>query len=56
MPSTLPQSVRDSWGEDVADDFSRWLDAYVQDHAVARDEYREILSRLDVLESEVSGD
>lgn len=67
MPSTLPQSVRDSWGEDVADNFSRWLDAYVRDHAVPRDErpdreggsapgvYREVLQRLDVLENEVAG-
>ncbi|PSQ73898.1 MAG: hypothetical protein BRD39_03155 [Bacteroidetes bacterium QH_9_64_21] len=55
MPSTLPESVRESWGEPAADDFARWLDEYVQDHAVPRDEYREVLSRLDVLESEVSG-
>jgi hypothetical protein len=55
MPTPLPSSVRERWGEEVADDFSRWLEAYVQEHAVARDEYREILSRLDVLENEVSG-
>jgi predicted nuclease with TOPRIM domain len=55
MSTTLPQSVRDSWGEPAAEDFARWLDEYVQDRAVTRDEYREILSRLDVLENEVAG-
>lgn len=55
MPTTLPESVRESWGESAADDFARWLDEYVQDHAVPRDEYREVLSRLDVLENEVAG-
>lgn len=55
MPTSLPQSVRESWGEHAADDFARWLDEYVQDHAVARDEYREVLSRFDVLENEVAG-
>jgi flagellar capping protein FliD len=47
--------VRESWGASAADDFARWLDEYVQDHAVPRDEYREVLSRLDVLENEVAG-
>ena len=55
MPTSLPQSVRESWGEHAADDFARWLDEYVQDDAVARDEYREVLSRLDVLRNEVAG-
>jgi flagellar capping protein FliD len=55
MPTTLPESVRESWGASAADDFARWLDEYVQDHAVPRDEYREVLSRLDVLENEVAG-
>ena len=55
MPTSLPQSVRESWGEHAADDFARWLDEYVQDHAVARDDYREVLSRLDVLRNEVAG-
>ena len=55
MPTSLPESVRESWGEPAADDFARWLDEYVQDRAVTRDEYREILSRMDVLENEVAG-
>jgi len=55
MPTSLPESVRETWGEPAADDCARWLDEYVQDRAVTRDEYREILSRLDVLENEVAG-
>ena len=50
MPTTLPPSVREHFGEAVAEDFARWLDEYVQEHAVERDEYREVLSGLDVLE------
>jgi len=55
MPPSLPESVRESWGDPAADDFARWLDEYMQDRAVTRDEYREILSRLDVIENEVAG-
>ena len=50
MPTTLPRTVRDAWGEEVADEFSSWLDENLQQRTVSRDEFREILSRLDVLE------
>ena len=50
MPTSLPPSVREHFGEDVAEDFARWLDDTFQQRAVERDEYREVLSRLDVLE------
>ncbi|PSR03247.1 MAG: hypothetical protein BRD47_00850 [Bacteroidetes bacterium QS_8_68_28] len=50
MPTTLPRTVRDAWGEEVADEFSSWLDENFQQRTVSRDEFREILSRLDVLE------
>jgi len=50
MPTSLPPTVREHFGEDVADDFARWLDETFQQRAVQRDEYREVLSRLDVLE------
>ena len=55
MPSTLPRSVRESWGEQAADDFAGWLDDRIRERAVHRDEFREVLSRLDVLENEVAG-
>ena len=50
MPTTLPPSVREHFGEAVAEDFAHWLDEYMQENAVERDEYREVLSGLDVLE------
>ena len=50
MPTTLPPSVQETLGEQAATDFARWLDEYVQEHAVERDEYREVLSRLDVID------
>ena len=50
MPTTLPRTVRDAWGEEVADEFSSWLDENLQQRTVSRDEFREILGRLDVLE------
>jgi len=50
MPSTLPRNVREAWGEEVADDFADWLDHAFEVRTVHRDEYREVLSRLDVLE------
>ncbi len=50
MPTSLPPTVKEHFGEDVAEDFARWLDETFQQRAVGRDEYREVLSRLDVLE------
>ena len=50
MPTTLPPSVREHFGEQTAEAFSEWLDEYVQENAVERDEYREVLSRLDVID------
>ena len=50
MPTTLPPSVQETLGEQAATDLARWLDEYVQENAVERDEYREVLSGLDVLE------
>lgn len=47
----LPDTVRDSWGEQVAHDFSRWLEASVEERTGHRDEFCEILSRLNVLEA-----
>jgi DNA anti-recombination protein RmuC len=50
MPTILPASVRETLGEEAAGDFARWLDETLQQRAVERDEYREVLSRFDVLE------
>ena len=50
MPTTLPQSVREHLGDQVANDLSRWFTENIQQELVTNDEYREVLSRLDVLE------
>jgi archaellum component FlaC len=50
MPTSLPPSVREQFGEAAAEDFVRWLDETFQQRTVERDEYREVLSRLDVID------
>jgi chromosome segregation ATPase len=35
-------------------DFSQWLEVVLVEYAVRRDEYREVLSRLDILEHDVA--
>jgi tetrahydromethanopterin S-methyltransferase subunit G len=55
MPTALPQSVRAKIGDEAADDFTRWIDRAVRERAVPRDEYREVLSRLDVVEQRLDG-
>ncbi|MFQ6058810.1 MAG: hypothetical protein ACE5MB_08050, partial [Anaerolineae bacterium] len=50
----MPQSVQQTLGPEAADDLSRWIEVILVEHAVRRDEYREVLSRLDILEHDVS--
>ncbi len=50
MPTRLPNSVHEAWGEQAAEDFSQWIEEYVQTETVPRDEYQEVLSRLDVID------
>ena len=62
MLTSLPPSVREHFGEPVAEDFARRLEESLQERAVRRDErpdrrggstpgvYREVLSRLDVID------
>ena len=47
MPTPLPPSVQETLGDPAAGDFARWLETYVEERAVVRDEYREVLTRLD---------
>ncbi len=53
MPTSLPRSAREAWGEAVAEDVTQWMRQAIREEGVPRDEYREVLSRLDVLEREV---
>lgn len=50
MPTSLPPSVEEHFGEAVAEDFAHWLDETVQQRTVERDEYRQVLSRLEVID------
>jgi predicted nuclease with TOPRIM domain len=52
--SGVPEIVRRTWGAEVVEAFVPWLEEMVQEKAVLRDEYREVLSRLDRLEADVS--
>lgn len=55
MPTSIPKSVRDAWGEEATEAFARWFEQAVQEAAVPRDEYREVLSRLDLIEHDLGG-
>jgi len=50
----MPKSVQQTLGPEAAGDFSRWLEVVLVERAVRRDEYREVLSRLDVLEHDMA--
>ncbi len=50
----VPPLLRQAWGEEVADTFSFWLSSILEERTVSRDEYRQILSRLDILERDVA--
>ena len=70
MPLVLPRTVREAWGEEVAADFVDWfefvleeravkpvvsrVEATLEERTVSRDEFRQILSRLDILERDVA--
>ena len=54
MQTSIPKSVRDAWGEEATEAFARWFEQAVHKVAVPRDEYREVLSRLDLIEHDLS--
>jgi len=49
-----PESIRRAWGDEIVADFVPWVVQIVEEKAVPRDEYRTVLSRLDVLEHDVA--
>lgn len=49
----LPR-LQEVLGEEGVDELVRWLNGRIAERAVPRDEYREVLSRLDILEHYVS--
>ncbi|MBI4770369.1 MAG: hypothetical protein HY784_08180 [Chloroflexi bacterium] len=54
MSVSTPEVIRKAWGEEVVAAAAPWLEAIVHSIAVPRDEYRQVLSRLDVLEHDVA--
>ena len=54
MPVKAPEVMRKAWGEEVMGAFIPWLDGLLEERVVLRDEYREVLSRLDGLEKDIS--
>jgi predicted nuclease with TOPRIM domain len=50
----MPPSVQQTLGPEATGDFGQWLEVVLVEHAVRRDEYREVLSRLDILEHDVA--
>ena len=67
MAIQVPQTVRRAWGDELILEFVPWLEQIIEEKtsprleqlvegkAVPRDEYRQVLSRLDVLEHDVAG-
>ena len=53
MPVTalFPKRLEDRWGKEISEEFVSWLEAFIKEKSVSRDEYREVLSRLDVIEN-----
>jgi tetrahydromethanopterin S-methyltransferase subunit G len=58
MPVAIPQTVRRALGEEAVVDFMPWMESWlaesIQEKAVPRDEYREVLAGLDGLEKDLS--
>ncbi len=54
MPVRVPEAVRRALGDDVVAEMIPWLEQIIDEKAVPRDEYRELLSRSDILEHDVS--
>jgi uncharacterized protein (UPF0335 family) len=50
----IPVVLRRAWGDEAADAFAAWLTSVLEERAISRDEYRQILSRLDILEHDMA--
>ncbi len=53
MVIPAPEVIRKSMGNEAAEALGRWFQDILENKAVSRDEYRHILTRLEVLEKEV---
>ncbi len=52
--TAVPHSVRDALGDQASEDLATWVETVVSQNSVTRDEFRQVLSRLDVLEHDMS--
>jgi hypothetical protein len=50
----VPEVLRRAWGDEAADAFAVGLASLLEERAISRDEYRQILSRLDILEHDMA--
>jgi hypothetical protein len=53
MITPAPEAVRKSVGDEAAQALGRWFQDILEINTVSRDEYRHILTRLEVLEREL---
>ena len=50
----VPAVLRRAWGDEAADAFAVWFASVLEERAISRDEYRQILSRLDIIEHDIA--
>jgi len=50
----VPPILRRALGDEVADALIAWFASVLEERAISRDEYSQILSRLDILEHEMA--
>jgi hypothetical protein len=55
MLAPAPQSVQQAWGEVVTRDVTGWLEDSMADQTVHRDEWREVVTRLDGADKRFDG-
>jgi len=53
MPVQIPTTLRRALGDEAALDFIPLVEKIIVERAIPRDEYREVLSRLDILEHDM---
>jgi len=49
-----PPALRRAWGEETTDVFVTWLGGVISERAIPRDEHRQIVSRLEILEHDMA--
>ena len=49
-----PPALRRAWGEETTDVFVTWLGGVISERAIPRDEHRQIVSRLEILEHDIA--